>query len=443
MKYKLSDVSIKPNSKRERQYCRKHNIELRRLANGITIAAIPFVAEDMAFAKIDWQFPVGAYLNPPGSVHFFEHFFNKKVMKAAVKNSIDVNAYTSQISVVEMAKGICNPDVDDFGIWEMLLPIRNALETPITKESEIESEKQVIADEIRRNKNDHERQTGMHFLEVMYAKDNPLVNSPIVTGEEKYLEKITFEVLESMVNKILIPDGLLISVYTEGKRESAKLLTEKIVKLFKAFPRNEAKSQKADIKLRDKINPDFKAGEVYVKDTGINNKRISFEFVWVFNIKFPDPARFAVRRIVPPLYANLHEYSRMAGWGYYTDVFVDRPSDNLLILTIRVDTNKIAEPEKFAQEKLWPAIKEHVVKKVDEKVIEEIYELEDKKQRAIPIRTVDRLDWMISGLSEDGKMIDADVVQKIHLQIKPKHMNRYIKDLLTIKPAVIITGDLS
>src|SRR5258708_1595994 len=107
MNYKLNDVLIDAKSLKEKQYCEDNSIELRRLKNGITIVGIPTQMDNAAWAEVEWQFPVGSYENPAGQVHFLEHFFNKKINKLAEKNNVNVNAFTSQIGVSQVSKGVC------------------------------------------------------------------------------------------------------------------------------------------------------------------------------------------------------------------------------------------------------------------------------------------------------------------------------------------------
>src|SRR5258708_304114 len=93
MKYTLKNISIEPNSKKGQEYLKKHNIELRRLDNGITIVGIPCQMDNAAWASIEYSFNTGSHNNLPGQVHFLEHFFNKKIHKLAEKNDININAY--------------------------------------------------------------------------------------------------------------------------------------------------------------------------------------------------------------------------------------------------------------------------------------------------------------------------------------------------------------
>src|SRR5258708_319254 len=321
MKYTLKNISIEPNSKKGQEYLKKHNIELRRLDNGITIVGIPCKMDNADWASIEYSFNTGSHNNLPGQVHFLEHFFNKKIHKLAEKNDININAYTSQVGVSQTSKGVCNPNVTNFGIWKTLQGVRSGLENPIDKDSKIESEKKVIADEIIRLKNNHDFLAGRHFRQVVYSKENPLFDTPLVTGELEDLEKIDFKSLQSITEKVLVPDGMVIKIYTEGDKYASKMLADRIENLYLDFPRKNKKSSKLDQSLRDKLNPDFKPGQIYIQNTNIKNNRITFSFVWVFKVSFPEIERFALGNIVSPLFANLHEYSRIAGWGYQTDVY--------------------------------------------------------------------------------------------------------------------------
>ena len=144
--------------------------------------------DSVHWAKIKWEFSEGAYGNFPGSVHFLEHFINKKARPIAHENSLDIKAWTSQLEVGEVISGVANPNVMNYGIWPVLKEIRTALESPLTTvpdiEKSIETEKEVIKAEIKHMTSDHEFQIGKHSRQVIYSQDNPLVDNPTVTGTE-------------------------------------------------------------------------------------------------------------------------------------------------------------------------------------------------------------------------------------------------------------------
>jgi hypothetical protein len=443
MNQKLKDVLILPNSLEEKNYCIKYGIQLRRLINGITIVGIPSETEGGVFASISWRFPSGSYKNPAGQVHFFEHFFNKKLRDLATWNNVNVSASTSILELSEEAKGIANPEVSDFGIWKILKPIRESLEQPIDDTTNIEGEKDVIKDEIRTQKADHYYYVDRLWRDVLYSKDNPYYNSPPVAGNEEDVENITKTSLKKLMNKILIPDGLLIRVYTEGKKENATILCNEIENLFLDFPRIKSKHKKFNRALLDKMNLDFKPGKIYLKNTGLKNKKVTTDFVWILKTNYPDVAHFALARLDDLIYLKVHEESRLKGWGYYTNVYRTTPAEKLTIFTIRVDRHNENDPEKFAKEVLLPSIKNSILKGISKKTIEEFCSLEVKKQIAIPIRPYDRLDRAMSGLEDYGAMLNADKLKLIYKNIKPKHFEDWLTELSNTEPAILITGDLN
>src|SRR5258708_5770529 len=163
----LSDFLIEPNSEKESLYCRKYSLELKRLENGIIILGIPCKKDSTSFAHIKYDFSEGAYGNEAGGAHFLEHFINKRARRIAERNSLNINAHTSQIEFEEEVLGIANPSVTDYGMWPVLQEIRNALESPLNTvedlEKTIKTEKNVIEAEIKRIRVQHDFQVGNHF----------------------------------------------------------------------------------------------------------------------------------------------------------------------------------------------------------------------------------------------------------------------------------------
>jgi len=438
MSPKVSDLLIKPKGKQEELFCKKYNINLIRLDNGITIVGIPCKIDSTAWAKIKWEFPTGAYGNQAGIVHFLEHFINKSIRQVAERNSLQVNAFTSQLELGEEVSGIANPHVQDYGIWPILGKIRKSLGSPLNTveflDKEIESERQVINSEIRTVEAEQDFQVGKNFRKIVYAPENPLYDVPTVPGEEKDLDNVTQDFLRKAEEKVFIPDRLLISFYSEGDLSISKKITEKLRNLFFSFPRSGVKRDKLDKKLLDKINPDFKPRSVYSYNTNLRNGIVTTEFVWVLKNKFPTPPYFALRLLAPIIGTDLFIYARKRGWSYFTRVEVVRPSDNIAFLVLRIDSKK-GDKTNFSE-----GIKE-IVTNVN-KSTQEICDMERKKQKAVPISIAARLSWIVDGLKDHNAMIDVDKIKPLFMNVEPQHIKNLIERVLLVKPVTIITGDL-
>ncbi len=438
MSPKVSDLLVKPKGKQEELLCKKYNINLIRLDNGITIVGIPCKMGSAAWASIRWEFPTGAYGNQAGAVHFLEHFINKSIRQTAERNSLKINAFTSQLELGEKISGIANPHVQDYGIWPILGKIRKSLESPLNTveflDKEIESERQVINSEIRTVEAEQDFQVGKHFRKIVYAPENPLHDVPTVAGEEKDLDNVTRDSLKKAEEKVFIPDRLLISFYSEGDLSISKKITEKLKNLFFSFPRSGVKRDKLDKKLLDKINPDFKPGSVYSYNTNLRNGIVTTEFVWVLKNKFPTSPYFALRLLAPVIGTDLFMYARKKGWSYFTRVEVVRPSDNIAFLALRIDSRK-GDKINFSE-----GIKK-VLTDVN-KSTQEICDMERKKQKAVPISIAARLSWVVDGLRDHKAMIDVDKIKPLFMNVEPQHIKDLIERVLLVKPVTIITGDL-
>lgn len=438
MFYNLSDFLIKPNTEAERLFCKKYHIELKRLENGVTILGMPCRKDSTSWAEIFWSFSEGAYGNPPGTVHFFEHFFNKKINPIAELNNLHANAHTSQIETNEEISGIANPTMQDFGIWTVLKEVRIALENPLKTvdyiKKTIETEKQVVKAEVKRNEGDHDYQIAMHGRRVVYSPQNPISNSTLITGNEDEIDKITVVKMNEASKKVLVPKNLLINFYTEGDLEIPKEITKNLKSLFSDFPRVSEPKNSIDRTLLEKINPEFKQGTKYIHDHKLKNGIITTQFVWVLKNKFPSIEYSALIMLRTMIWSELHMYSRKMGWGYQVNAYLESPNDNIQILILRVDMRKDSSHE------LSKGIKQvliNVKTKTEFMIINE-----RKRQKATPISITDRLSWMIDGIKEHNAMINADMNRRLMLEVGHKDLDTILDTLLSIIPAIIITGDL-
>jgi predicted Zn-dependent peptidase len=305
----------------------------------------------------------------------------------------------------------------------------------------IEKEKDVVIDEIRRRARDHDFLAADHFRKTVFAKNNPLRDEPSVGGDADGIRNIKLEDLKKVSQDVLIPDGLLINVYTEGEIENASLVSRELKRLFEDFPRNEAKHQEIPRELRELINPEFKPGMVSLVNTKLNNGIITTNFVWVVVRKFPDVTYFALKDLSAILDTRLFEHSRKEGWGYHTSVQISTMADNKSALVLRVDTGKKENIEEYAESVLKKAIIEDILP-VSRERLELANKLELLRQKAVPLSNKSRLDWMVEGIKDYGKIFDADKVRKIIEQVQAKDLQYWVNLLINTPPAILITGDL-
>ncbi len=437
MLYKLKDILIKSRSKEEKDYCKKYNINLQKLDNGITIVGMSCRKDATFFANIKWFFSEGSYNNVPGSVHFLEHFINRKIRPTAQRNSCNLVATTTRLEVIEELSGVSNPKVNDYGIWAVLKGIREGLESPLRNssdlEKDIEIERKIIKAEIQRNETDHNYQVGTHSRKVVYSPKNPQA-AQFVTGTPEDLEKLTADILKSIEKNVLIPANLLIGIYTEGDISITKKAIEELKNLFSDFPRSEKPKKDLDRKLLEEINPDFKPSKHFSYNTNLKNGIVTTQFVWIFRERFPSVNYFALQILRDILSTELFAYSRKMGWGYYTDVSTIVQNDNTEILTLRIDQK--TEGKKNIEDE----IKKIITAAKD--LTENAVNLEKIRQSATPITVSDRFSWVVDGLIKYDSIMDIDKIRGNKSKVKPVDLNNLINKLLLTKPAVIVTGDL-
>lgn len=441
-----SAVYIKPQSQREEEYLKQHQIHLNRLENGMTVVGIHRPATDRAQAQITISFATGSYFDPPGKEgahHFFEHFFNKKVRHFATPMDVVVNAATSATEVNEYIYGPASHQVSDFGIWPIISLVRSALASPFTDlknlDQLIKQEKKVIASEINEHLASHDFLVKKYFRQLVFDKKNPLLSYP--PGTKEGLDSITKKDLEELVNEVLIPDGTIINFISEGDKKIFSKMANHLQKLFENFPRRNKKAKKIDWQLMDSINPMFGQQKIYQKTSGLNNNLISALLAWILPAPLFTPETHALWRLVPILHNNLFMLFRRQGWGYSVRASLNVPGEKVAILVLQLDLPKQKGLENKIR-KILPHIKKYVFDSISPHQTEQLFLLERKRQKASPISAETRLKWLTKGLREKGKIIDADAVKTIYKQITPDHFKIWIEKLTAEAPAVILIGDL-
>lgn len=434
-----NNILIKQDSTEEKLYCKKYGIELHRLDNGITIVGISCGMDFVNWAKVYWEFCDGSYSNVAGSVHFLEHLFNRKLRLLAEQNSLKLQATTGKIETKETVSGIANLKVMDYGIWTILGEIRKSLESPVKNldniESDIEKEKQIIKSEIQGRLTNHNFHIEENFLKTIYDPKNPWFNLPIVPGSEEEIDRITISDLIKVQNKVLIPKNLLISVYTEGESSILRKVVKIIEEQYSDFPRSEENKNEIPQKLFEKLSSNLKPGNKYEFDTKIKNGITTNQFVWIIKHRFPSEKYFTLKFLKNILEGELFRHSRKNAWGYYTNVNIARPTDNLSILIMRIDIKKDVAAD-------LPTGVIDVLNST-KSITKEAVKLEHKRQTATPISVLDRFDWIAHGIKLYEQIIDADEIRKGMSVVTSDNLDNLIDEVVSIPPITIITGDLS
>lgn len=434
-----NNIFLKSGSKEEKEYCKKYGIELHRLNNGVIIVGIPCHIDFTNWASINWDFSGGSYGNIPGAVHFLEHFFNKNIRSLAERNSLKINAQTTNIEVKEMVSGIANPKIKDYGIWTVLDGIKNALESPLNNliniEKEFETERQVIKSEIQGRITNHNYQVNSNFCKTIYDSFSPFFSIDNITGSEKDVDNAKIADLKKIKNNILTPKNLLISIYTEGDSSILEELVKILKDQYSNFSNSLKSKNKSTLKLRSKLNKKLKVNNNYKFDTNIRNGIITYQFNWIFKYKFGSEKYFSLQLLRSAIQSELFAHSRKNGWGYFTEVNVVNPTDDISILKLRIDIKKnLIVNIKSEINKILSQIKTRT---------KEIIELEYKRQSATSINVQYRLNQIIHGLETYNKIINSDVMRQNTLSLTSDNLDNLIDETILTPPVTIVTGDLS
>lgn len=434
----LNNLLIKNNSTDEKEYCKKYGIELHKLDNGITIVGMSCGVDFTNWARIYWEFSEGAYGNPSGSVHFLEHFFNKKIRLLAERNSLKLIAQTNKQETRETVSGIANPNIEDYGLWIVLDGIRKTLEDPLKNlndiEKEIETERNIIKSEIQGRSTNHNYHVDNNFCKTIYDQDNPFFDISTTAGLKEDLDKITIENLIKIQEKVLVPKNLLISIYSEGDPSILNKLIIRLRDQYSNFPRSEKPKNTVNRKLLEKINTKLMVENKYKFDTNIKNGIITNQFNWIFKHKFGTKKYFSLKYLKNIISTELFNYSRKNGWGYFTEVGIARPTDDMAILNLRVDVKK--DNNKNLDSGITEILSS--IKTITKNAVE----LEHKRQLATPFNVQDRFDWVVHGIKMYREIIDADKIRKGMLSVTSEDLDNLLDEVISIQPVTIVTGDL-
>lgn len=459
MNQKEKGLSISPapevlvSRSQETEYCAAHQIELRRLPNGITIVGIPREVSDAARASINFTFPSGAFFDPPGKAglhhlveHLGEHSLSPGIRELVTRLRVTLNAFTDWGNITETCSGPANPAVKDFGVWPLLPTIRRVLASPLSffgnLQTALENEKEVIKAEIAENQASHNRQAQEYFYKVVFGPSHPLAIN--VLGTPESLASITPDDVTKLIKEVFIPQGLIISILSEGKPEITRQLTEELTPIFGDFPRANQKNREINWLLLENLNPDFHSGEIYEKDTGLKNGLISLMFVWSLQPPAFTSSQFGLSLMTQELSGRFLQFCRQQGWGYSAGAWQTTPglSTTALVLQLDVPKQSLSEMRRF-QKKVLSGTKQKVIRVLAGHQLEEIVKTEKARQKATPLLTSQYLDWTLMGQRRWGRLIEADQIKALFEQIKIADLAAWQEQILNQKPAMILVGDLS
>lgn len=431
---------------REEEYLKAHNIEHRKLSNGIELISITRQVEDQEYTHFHLDFPSGSYFDPPtkkGFYHLLEHLISRVPGAAAKKNRAEYNASTSVSDVEVYLNGFSNPNVRNFGVWPLIPVVYKQLAHPAETIGNVaealDSERKVVFEEMNETQSDQPRLANYFLYECVLAKNNPKQIDPL--GSRNDLESITVSDVRELSEKIFVPQELIISIFHEGKVETGQTITNEMEELFGRFPRKNARPQIVKRSLFETFNPEFRQGELYTHDTGLKNNITNVDYVWIVPNKEYTISSFALSRYLDHISRRLFDYSRNQGLAYTAHASEFNLGGNVDLVTLSLVASSRSNIVNFAEE-LLPKLKGNVLA-TDDNQISQIIDLEHRTQKAIVQPVSTRLGLAFDGIKNYGFIVDADEVKRRYGNIKVEDLKSWREKFLTTDPAIVITGDLS
>lgn len=431
----------------EEQYFKDHNIIVRRLQNGATILGMARSMVDSRETSVNFKFPSGAWFDPDGKEglhHLIEHLLNPPLRDFAREFDVLLNASTSYFDVTEYAWGVANSEVKDFGLWMLLASLSETLSNPLqyikNKKRAVEREREIIQREIIENQAKHDWQLGRFLNGLLLDKDNPIL-SPFKEAPES-LRTITVEDVEHLFEHVLIPDGLTISVLSDGKEKDCANVIDQLVHLFSCFPREKKQKRAIDWALLDTMNTSIREGETYRKNTGLANNLVSLLFIWNLTSDPFTSLTFSLNRLVFELSERIFKLAREKKWSYSAGAFLVHGGDRKCSFVVRFDIPKMSVSE---LDGLSIEIRKHLKKifHLNTHDIATIIQSEHKRQKAVPFPIHTHLDWMLYGIRRFNRIIDTVEIKERYRTIKREHFTHWLTILTLHEPIMGVVGDLA
>lgn len=209
--------------------------------------------------QIEIQYIAGSYFDPKGkegTAHFMEHILiNPTDLVKLKKKGVNISAFTNDELVYFSFNGPYTQDFE-YGIRMAFENIRNILKGDIGRftNEEIEKERELIKDEIKRCESDFEVQALQEFYRKLYTADHPYVfeDGKKNLGSEITLQNINLEDLKTFFENNIKEKNPIVKVYYEGKKENYDELIKEISKIIESF--NYSSANEYPYTQLDKIN---------------------------------------------------------------------------------------------------------------------------------------------------------------------------------------------
>ncbi len=427
-----------------KNYLEIHNIILDRSTSGITYVGVSRKVTDGHESQILFTFPSGSYNDSKlksGIHHLLEHLILNLIMNKADSHDVYENAYTSYKQIQIEVTGVSNSKHKNYGLWPQISHIcsilKNIEKAPNMKNLINNEIKTVLAEKAERDA-DMKRLHVKYVYECLYDKSNPLRTEGL--GNNQSLSMIKPKDIYDLTNKIFIPQGLIVGVFSEGTSKDCQQIIEEIKNNLSDFAGTGISPLTIPYEITEKLNPEFKPGVLFAKDDGLKNGLISVSFTWVFPSVDLSSHSFAFGRLVPIINDKLFKYLRSLGISYSSNAH-DVDSKNLKVIFVELTIPKNKEVIENIKH-LYKDIKEAVFEKIDDSQLNLVNEKEKTIQEAVPLPARSRFNYLIYGLENYGKVVDADIIKDMYKKVTIEDLKDWRDKFINTEPAIIITGDL-
>lgn len=422
----------------EAEYLDKHHLGITTLDNGIKMYNMSRVVGDKAEATIDIRFPTGAYNDPygqAGSHHLLEHLVVDYTLR---DTEAHIHGSTSPWDTRYQLGGVANPDVTEYGVWPVIAGYKEMLAAPLEHHDDIDAavarEKRII---LRERDERAERQKFVEFKsDILYDDKNPIRAD--IPGTPESLGSITRDDMFQLGEQVNIPDGAVVTIYSEGRPDTSARLRDRLLEGFVEFPRVGKKSRQVDRELVRRLNPDLEVGHPYIFESRNNEPTRYIDLAWILTGSRPLVQDLALQRLTPLFAQTVSEYVRDEGLSYGGDFQVQNIDHELKLCFASFALANRSDIGEFVADRLVGQIQRHWGR-IPDQTFNALNANEQLKQAAIPLSAHDRFGIFLDGMfNHNGRIIDADQVKQLFTQIQPDMMKDWRTQIIDNRPVVFI-----
>jgi hypothetical protein len=431
------EIFVKENQ--EEDYLSSNHIKLYRFSNGSTLISGLRPVDDAAFARIKFEYPTGAFFDPPGKSglsHLFEHFYATEPLNCAQENGAKTNAQTSGDKLMGQLSGPSHPKARDYGVWPVLpIWIKNLSGDINPTMEQLGNEKKVVINEINERYN-FDNRADLFCGTVIYAQNNPSMVEPGGTIEE--IKTITKDDVANHFKKAIVPSGLFTRLKVEGSRVAWDDLNTLLVDFHTSHPRSRTKPMVVYRSWLDRINPDFHQGQIYSNNLKEKNNFADAHLVWLSEDEGISPNSDAQYALMDLANTRLHRFVRSKGF-YSSDACIDPLGVTKVLsqLSMRLPSEIFSDD---LLKGLVPPLLDCIFGSLNNKDFENVVNLAHRRLDATIPSLSTRMAQIEYGLRFYNRIIDSEKCLEIHRDIAANDVKRWRDFYMDTPPAILIYG---